>query len=1797
MVVSNVVVDGNIFSGQTFTGAQPGGSGFGAQFSDANVPRQLVALGGNGQNTSNVTFTNNQITGTAGGLNALGAEQGNSLVTIDAANSTITGNDFSGYTNRYGFQLRVRETNNSVTDNTFAAPSDGNVGYELSLTGGETPGTMSGNSATYGATDDTVYALSGNEVIDGGAGIDTINMALAGTGGSFVDLNSSIAFSTATGIDALSNFENATGSAGNDGLYGNAGDNVFTATGGTDVIDGRDGSDTFNAGAAATAVTANLDTGALSGAFNGTLTNIENIVTGAGADTVSGSDADNTISTGAGNDVIAASAGTDAINAGAGFDTVTFAGDRSAYTVTWDGVTATVDDGAGNVTTVTDAGLLDFATGGDVRLVSVTGDYTTIQAAVIASVDGDEVLVGAGTFAGANISENVTVRGVNAGMAGYDNLSLTGVARAAAGETVLTSGFRVFDATTAVIDGFRFENTNALNVNGFEANVTFSNNVIVGGSNQIITGPTGVGTILVTDNFISSVAGNGLQINSMGNGDVTVSGNLFDGTGTGAAAVNANGIADFTFSGNVVMHTDSHGVQVAGAMGDVTIDDNIFDSTVQSGALDRGAISVAAPQNFTGDLTITNNTVTDSPYGVAYRGGPDADSTVNTTTLSGNDFTGATSSAIAYIGSGAANILTGGAEASLFNGGAGADVITGGAGNDTIDGGAGADTAVFSGKFGDYIVDLAAGTVSGTDGNDIYSGLERLVFDDRTVFIVQAGESVLDAVAAADDGDLVYLAAGAHHLAGQLNVDHGIEIMGAGEGLTTVFAGTANWAIYVTADDVRISDLSVDAHTATRGIKVAGADEIDPASSVTGFDLENVTITGAGQAELDLNRVDDSTFTNVTLDGDGTAGNGVGISASNNLTFTNLTTMDNGWGGIGLFGDTSVAAWPDGINNITFAGTLTQTESIIGIYAEETGGAPVTNVTIAAFTQVYKVFNEDHRANGGDFTFFFGTEAEAVAFALALPNPGSSVITGPEDNMVDSTALSTIFIVADGMSIQAAIDAAGTGDTIQIREGTFTEALLIGTDLTFEGANAGISADGTRGAESIIDGSFRFTTGGTGSTIDGVSITGGTTAIGETFGVFVQADDVTLTNSILTGTDPNGSSRGLINAYGDAQGLTIINNSIVGWGTGLYLNPGADGGVTGNTFDGNGNHIINDGPDTTQIAGNVFVNAVGTQVVFGVINPGTTDLGAIVGANDFDTTTREVLVFAYGTAKTIIGTIHDDTFFDNDGAHTLSGGAGDDTLQIFAATDFAAGESFDGGIGNDRVVFAASAGGTLTLTAGITNVESVEIATGSLDAVAMGINAAAVGSKLSITGNGAVNALTGTAFADTIMGGAGDDTLNGGAGNDLLDGGAGADLIIGGPGTDTVTYANSAAGVSVNLATAAASGGDAQGDVLAAITNLIGSALDDVLIGDTAANVLTGGAGSDVLGGGAGNDTINGGAGNDNITGGSGNDRVFDGSGDDTVTLGTGDDYVRAGGGADAYYGGDGVDYISYYDSSNGVTLDLGANTATGSWAVNDIVNGFEGASGSGTGSDILLGTEGVNKLYGFGGDDQIDGRGGDDLIYGGAGNDTLTGGAGNDRVQDGAGDDIVYLGDGNDHVRVGGGVDAFYGGAGVDYISYYDSSNGVNLDLEANTASGSWAVNDIVDGFEGASGSNTGNDVLLGTAGVNRLYGFGGNDQLNGRAGNDFLDGGAGNDTLTGGSGADQFEFNSGEGNDRVTDFEDNIDTLRFDNFGYLTDAASALDYATQVGSDVLFDFGTDGSVLVMNVTMALLTNDIDII
>ena len=396
---------------------------------------------------------------------------------------------------------------------------------------------------------------------------------------------------------------------------------------------------------------------------------------------------------------------------------------------------------------------------------------------------------------------------------------------------------------------------------------------------------------------------------------------------------------------------------------------------------------------------------------------------------------------------------------------------------------------------------------------------------------------------------------------------------------------------------------------------------------------------------------------------------------------------------------------------------------------------------------------------------------------------------------------------------------------------------------------------------------------------------------------------------------------------------------------------------------------------------------------------------------------------------------------------------------------------------------------------------------------------------------------------DSLYGGAGDDMLDGGAGNDLLMGGPGADELVGGEDPDgddqdTISYKSSPAGVTINLLTGTARGGDADGDTFGTdIEDVQGSMYDDRLSGDNKANSLWALAGDDYLSGDSGDDDLHGGPGDDELDGGRGNDILDGGPGADELV----------GGGNSPTVG----DTATYAGSSAGVTVRLHAFQAMGGDAEGDTFTetvtypwtdmdddgnpvereatlpDVENLTGSDH-DDILAGDHRANtinggrgndKLYGGpAGDDSntdtLNGGSGDDMLFGGMGADTLNGGRGDDMLFGGAGVDAVNGDAGDDMIYVhfvpgqtAATADTVSGGEGNDTVSFarwVDEENDtvVTLTLPDTTA----ADNPNYFGIENIIGSDE-DDTLTGNDADNVIEGGDGDDVLNpGTAGNDTV-------------------------------------------------------------------------------------------
>jgi Ca2+-binding RTX toxin-like protein len=253
---------------------------------------------------------------------------------------------------------------------------------------------------------------------------------------------------------------------------------------------------------------------------------------------------------------------------------------------------------------------------------------------------------------------------------------------------------------------------------------------------------------------------------------------------------------------------------------------------------------------------------------------------------------------------------------------------------------------------------------------------------------------------------------------------------------------------------------------------------------------------------------------------------------------------------------------------------------------------------------------------------------------------------------IDHAGPGNILLVGSGgfASLQDAVAAAGAGDTILVASGDYLGTVTITADkagLTILGANHGLSwDDGARGGESSLTGGFAVFANGV--TIDGFEINEGVTVLSQHAGVYVQASDVTVTNSILLRADPvdGDGSRGIINAVGNGDGLTVTNNQLSGWHTGVYVQ-GADGvTASNNALTNNFVGMSIDGypgnNDTLQVTGNAFDNVLED---LGIGAAGGTTNGSIEGNSftkgifDYDPADNDELIGINTLNKPVIVTV------------------------------------------------------------------------------------------------------------------------------------------------------------------------------------------------------------------------------------------------------------------------------------------------------------------------------------------------------------------------------------------------------------------------------------------------------------------------------------------------------------------------------------------------------------------------------
>ncbi|OUR77095.1 hypothetical protein A9Q83_12840, partial [Alphaproteobacteria bacterium 46_93_T64] len=1095
------------------------------------------------------------------------------------------------------------------------------------------------------------------------------------------------------------------------------------------------------------------------------------------------------------------------------------------------------------------------------------------------------------------------------------------------------------------------------------------------------------------------------------------------------------------------------------------------------------------------------------------------------------------------IGTGLADVITGGDGDDLIiakngndtvQGGAGDDTLVGEGGDDSLDGGEGFDTAYLDASTTGVTITLdtvSTGTGSVEEGTDTLVSIEKIVGSDHNdTFVANAGFSGsygnFNAFEGQDGDDTI--TGNGNTRVDYINADGGVTVdlsdgtaEAAGLGATNIGFDNLLGGINQIGGSMFSDSLSGgvdDYYESFRGRD--GNDTIDGGSGFDEsdyiFSSEGITATliagGAGTVSkisgevdtlLSIEKIRGSDFAD-SFDATAFDGGSFGLSnyvegrdgndtiAGNGETRVEYRNADGGVHvDLGL-GFSQATAGIDGATNVG-VDVISGATKIVGSEFDDSlvGGADD--------------YYEEYRGEGGDDTIdgVSGFDRLNYSFADSAINIEFSDITDESGTVSDDGhGGSDVFSNIDE------VQGSTFGDTMI---GNLQSDRFIGGagDDTIQGGGNFDAARYDRSDQSdavhvdLLDGfAYNDGYGDTDTLLEIEEIRGG--AMNDS--LYGSAEDERLRGG--NGDDDLQGRGGSDSLNGDAGVDTLQGGAgddwLVGGAGDDVLDGGADfdavqyydltSGITGVMTGGGAGTVFHDGFTDTLISiekihGSDFDDSL----------TGSADSDDFYGEDGNDTLEgNDGVDFLNGGsgADSLVGGIGDDWLSGGDDADVIDGGAGFDTAQ-------------HGDLGSSITAVMTGGGAGTVQSDGVTDtLISIE----SIYGTALNDSMTGSADEDNFYGEDGNDTLIGNGGVDGFDGGAGDDSISGGAGDDWLSGGAGSDTLDGGADYDAAQYVEAGSGITAVLTGGGAGTVDHEGftDTLIGIEKIHGSSFNDSITGSSDNDDFYAEDGDDTLNGAGGNDSIDGQGGADSIVGGAGGDLLFGGTGNDYLFGGDDFDILNGGEDNDTLEGGDGNDTLS-----GGAGDDVLRGQG---W--DDLLNG-------GDGHDLLESGGGSGRLFGDADNDTLIGGFGTDSLDGGTGNDSLFGAELNDTLVGGDGEDTLDGGTGSDWLNGGAGDDVIDGGADFDGVNYYSETSGINVTM---SSAGAGTVThdgytDTLINIERVHGSSHA-DFFTGSSDADRFYGEDGGDTMDGGAGDDFMQAGNGANSLEGGLGNDTADY-----------------------------------------------------------------------
>ncbi len=299
----------------------------------------------------------------------------------------------------------------------------------------------------------------------------------------------------------------------------------------------------------------------------------------------------------------------------------------------------------------------------------------------------------------------------------------------------------------------------------------------------------------------------------------------------------------------------------------------------------------------------------------------------------------------------------------------------------------------------------------------------EVVVRDNPISVPKIFSSIQDGVDAASAGNTVSVGPGEYHE--KLTLDKAINITGVERDSVIINASAFPDTRGI---DVNEGGTTLDGLTLSSFTLVGPGQESSPTGfgvkvfDVENFTLEDVTVRDFGRTLVDIHAVENAVLGDLDLDGGNSSGVGIGITDSHDVLIQDVTTQGNNWGAVGIW--TSGNFGPGGTSGVHVASGNEFNEPV-EVYTQDEGDFGLTDIQLDGFA--YRV--------SADLTtthlFYFGGLDKADALALVLEGD----VSGAWIQVLDDDS----FRVFEGLTIQAALDAASAGNTVNVGPGDYAE--------------------------------------------------------------------------------------------------------------------------------------------------------------------------------------------------------------------------------------------------------------------------------------------------------------------------------------------------------------------------------------------------------------------------------------------------------------------------------------------------------------------------------------------------------------------------------------------------------------------------------------------------------------------------------------------------------------------------------------------------------------------------------------